>query len=71
MTVIDEKEIEQDEVVSLCHHQIEKITHRANELKMRYPEASDLFESYITSQKAECKDLTNEIIGVTFLLQSK
>jgi SAM-dependent methyltransferase len=68
--LIDEKMIEDDEMVSLNHEQQELIVKRANELKAEIPEKAQLFDSYIRSQQAECDELENEITGVTLLLQA-
>ncbi len=69
VSLIDEKVIEDDELVSLNNEQQELIEKRANELKEKLPEKAHLFESYIQSQQAECDELENEISGVTMLLQ--
>jgi len=68
--LIDEKMIEDEELVSLNHEQQELIVRRANELKADMPEKAHLFDSYIRSQQAECDELENEISGVTLLLQA-
>lgn len=67
--LIDEKGIDEDELVDLNNEQQELIVKRANELKGKYPEKAHLFDSYIRSQRAECDELENEITGVTMLLQ--
>lgn len=67
--LIDEKIIEDDELVSLNNQQQALIVKRANELKEKSPEKAHLFDSYIHSQQAECDELENEISGVTMLLQ--
>jgi ubiquinone/menaquinone biosynthesis C-methylase UbiE len=42
---------------------------RAGELKARHPQLSRLFDDYIQNQRDECDDLSDAIIGVTWLLQ--
>ncbi len=44
---------------------------RAMELTKLYPQHKELFEGYIESQKSECEDLENNLIGVTWLLKIK
>lgn len=66
--LIDEKVIEDDELVNLNNEQQEWIIKRANELKEKLPEKAHLFDSYIQSQQAECDELENDISGVTMLL---
>lgn len=69
MTLLDEKPIEKAHLISLCQEQIAYITKRAEELKQAHPEKSKLFDSYVSSQKAECEELENDITGVTFLVK--
>ena len=67
--LIEEKIVDDDELTSLNDEQQEWIVKRANELKDRYPDQVQLFDSYIQSQQAECDELENDISGVTMLLQ--
>ncbi len=67
--LIDEGFNEGEELKSINDEQQSFIVKRADELKEKHPENSDLFESYIKSQRAECDELENEISGVTMLLQ--
>ena len=67
--LIDEKIIEDDELINLNREQQRLIVNRANELTKKYPEKSHLFNNYIHSQQAECDELENDIQGVTLLLQ--
>lgn len=46
------------------------IAARAGALKKQHPEKSDLFDSYILSQQDEVDDLTDAIVGVTWLLRA-
>lgn len=67
--LIDEKIIEDDELMNLNNEQQGFIAKRANELKKEYPEKAHLFDTYIHSQQAECNVLENDILGVTLLIQ--
>ncbi|KAB3534180.1 methyltransferase domain-containing protein [Alkaliphilus pronyensis] len=67
--LIDEMIINDNELENINNEQQSLIIKRANELKEKYPEKAQLFESYIKSQQAECHELENEIEGVTLLLQ--
>lgn len=49
----------------------QSIIARAMELIQHYPQHKNLFEGYIESQKSECEDLENNLVGVTWLLQIK
>ena len=69
--LIEDKVAEQDEIASLNRAQQGNIVKRANELKKKYPEKTQLFDLYIDSQLAECHELENEILGVTMLLQDE
>lgn len=46
------------------------ITLRAEELTRLHPEKRALFEDYVNSQLNECEDLENNIVGITWMLQS-
>ncbi|MPW25264.1 methyltransferase domain-containing protein [Alkalibaculum sp. M08DMB] len=67
--LLDERFNEEDALERLNDEQQSFIVRRANELKEKYLEKTQLFESYIRSQQVECDELENEIIGVTMLLQ--
>ncbi|MCL2350371.1 MAG: class I SAM-dependent methyltransferase [Defluviitaleaceae bacterium] len=45
------------------------IAARAKELIQKHPEHREMFEGYIASQLAECDDLENNIIAVTWILR--
>ncbi|MDD3941364.1 MAG: class I SAM-dependent methyltransferase [Sphaerochaetaceae bacterium] len=45
------------------------IEQRAQELCGAYPDLSDMFIRYVEDQRAECEELANTIVGVTWLLQ--
>jgi 2-polyprenyl-3-methyl-5-hydroxy-6-metoxy-1,4-benzoquinol methylase len=70
VTLIDEKIIENDELVNLNREQQGFIIKRANELKREYPESAYLFDRYIHSQQVECDMLESDILGVTLLIQN-
>lgn len=44
---------------------------RADELIAQHPEKRELFEGYVRSQQAECDDLSDGLVGVTWLLRVK
>jgi 2-polyprenyl-3-methyl-5-hydroxy-6-metoxy-1,4-benzoquinol methylase len=68
--LVDEIPSDIEEMAKTNRYNQERITARANELKQIYPDKSDAFEKYVQSQQAECDQLENDIIGVTWLLQS-
>ncbi len=45
------------------------IAMRADELTVSYPEKQELFDGYVQSQLNESDDLTDNIVGVTWMLQ--
>jgi SAM-dependent methyltransferase len=47
------------------------IASRADGLIKQYPLQKKLFEEYIQSQKNECEDLENSLVGITWLLQGR
>lgn len=49
---------------------MEKIRARAEELKVRYPERRNLFNTYVANQENEYHDLEQMLIGVVWLLQT-
>jgi len=69
LKLLDERFNEADELENLNNEQQSSIEMRADQLKESYPDKTDLLESYIRSQQAECDALENEISGVTMLLQ--
>lgn len=50
-------------------HNNQMIEKRADELAEKYPDKRNIFEGYIKSQKMECYDLDDVIVGVTWLLK--
>lgn len=44
---------------------------RADELIARHPDKRGLFEGYVQSQQAECDDLSDGLVGVTWLLRAR
>lgn len=69
MQIIEEKTASEDEVSNTNDTNNEYIINRANELKNKYPDKADIFESYVNSQLAESDELENEIIPVTWMLK--
>ncbi|SNS72249.1 Methyltransferase domain-containing protein [Anaerovirgula multivorans] len=67
--LIEEKPASEDEMSDINDKNNQCIINRANELKKKYPDKATLFESYINSQLAECDELENEIIAVTWMLK--
>ncbi|MCG8400108.1 MAG: class I SAM-dependent methyltransferase [Firmicutes bacterium] len=67
--LLEEKLVDDDELVSINNEQMACIEKRVNELKKTHPEKESLFDSYLQSQQAECAELEDEISGVTMLLQ--
>ncbi|WP_026097711.1 class I SAM-dependent methyltransferase [Baaleninema simplex] len=67
---IDEIVLDDCELANTNQKQQSYIVKRANELKQKHPDKSDLFESYIQSQQAECDELERDMTGVTWLLQA-
>lgn len=55
--LVDERFNEEDALKSLNDEQQSFIVRRANELKDKYLKKTQLFESYIRSQQAECDEL--------------
>lgn len=45
------------------------IAKRALELISKYPEKKSIFEGYVKSQLAECEDLTDNLVAITWMLQ--
>lgn len=69
MQLIEEKPASEDEMSDINDKNNECIIKRANELKEKYPDKANIFESYVNSQLAECDELENEIIAVTWILK--
>jgi ubiquinone/menaquinone biosynthesis C-methylase UbiE len=67
--LISEKPVEKSELQSINKFNQACIKKRANELANKFPQKTRIFSDYIQSQQAECDELENEIIGVTWLLQ--
>lgn len=60
----------EDELTNINDKNNTFIINRANELKKQYPEKAPIFDSYINSQLAECDELENEVVTVTWMLRS-
>jgi hypothetical protein len=50
---------------------MDNIVIRCEELKIKYPEKSSLFENYIQSQVSEYDALENEMVGAIMVLKEK
>jgi SAM-dependent methyltransferase len=68
--LVDEIPSDKEELAKINSCNQQHIISRANELKQLHPDKSDMFDKYVQSQQAECDKLEQEIIGVTWLLQS-
>lgn len=67
--LIEEKLVKEDELSDTNDKNNKFIINRANELKNKYPDKTAMFDSYVNSQLAECYELENDIICVTWLLK--
>jgi len=67
--MIEEKPAKEDELADINDKNNEFIINRANELKNKYPDKAAMFDGYVNSQLAECHELENDIICVTWLLK--
>ncbi|NBG88662.1 class I SAM-dependent methyltransferase [Isachenkonia alkalipeptolytica] len=67
--LLGEKTMDPGELKALNRQQQACIVKRAEELKVKYPEKSRMFQDYVKSQQAECDELENDITGVTMLLR--
>ena len=70
LTIVDSV-INKEEELSKNDYNTRAIINRVDELIEQYPQQKKLFKDYIQSQKKECDDLENSLIGVTWLLQKK
>ncbi|MCJ7666385.1 MAG: class I SAM-dependent methyltransferase [Actinobacteria bacterium] len=68
--LIAEKTIDDEELIYINRFNQGHIIKRANELKIKYPEKSGLFEGYIQSQQREIDELEGETTGIIWLLQT-
>lgn len=58
-----------DEPSDIYEDELNNIIKRAGELKEKFPEKAELFESYVRSQRAEYTDLDLNITGIIWLLR--
>ncbi len=68
--LIEAKCSSEDELADINDKNNTFIINRANELKKQYPEKAPIFDSYINSQLAECDELENKVVTVTWMLKS-
>ena len=67
--LIEEKPVNEDELADINDKNNKFIFNRADELKRRHPDKAAMFDGYVNSQLAECHELENDIICVTWLLK--
>lgn len=67
--LIEDKVVDEKELDDVLNEQMTVLSTRINELKDKYPDKASIFDQYLHSQLEECKELNNDIIGVTILLQ--
>jgi cyclopropane fatty-acyl-phospholipid synthase-like methyltransferase len=67
--LIDEMQVDKLTNKDLLDEQIGFLSKRVEELKKQYPDKHNLFDDYLNSQKEECNELENDIIGVTMLIK--
>jgi ubiquinone/menaquinone biosynthesis C-methylase UbiE len=68
--LLEAKLVDDDEkFMAMMTIQQDSIRKRAEELKRKHPDKAFILDGYVAAQQAECKELTEEIIGVTWLLQ--
>jgi 2-polyprenyl-3-methyl-5-hydroxy-6-metoxy-1,4-benzoquinol methylase len=69
--LIEAKPVNEEYLININNKNNQYIINRANELKMKYPEKTTIFDNYINSQLAECNELENEIVAVTWMLRNR
>lgn len=67
--LVEELPIGDSDLAEVVEEQKSVLTQRVNELKVKYPDRSELFDGYLKSQFDECDALENDIVGVTMLLK--
>jgi len=68
MELIDETQCDYSGIADM-NNEMENISKRCNELKIKYPEMSSLFENYIQNQATENDALENALSGATMVLK--
>ncbi|HQI16865.1 MAG TPA: class I SAM-dependent methyltransferase, partial [Bacillota bacterium] len=63
------KPAKEDKLADINDKNNKFIINRADELKRKYPDKAAMFDSYVNNQLAECNELENDIICVTWLLK--
>ena len=69
MKLVAEKVFADEDMTAMNRVDQAHIVTRANELKQKYPDKAAMFDGYIKSQEAECKELEKELTCMTWLLQ--
>jgi len=70
MELVDETQCDYGEIADM-NHEMKNIARRCNELKVKYPEMSTLFENYIQNQATENEALDKVLSGATMVLRRK
>lgn len=70
VALVDDTPVDDAELAALNEEQQGQIRMRADELKQKHPDKAHLFDGYVASQQAECEQLAEEIIGITWLLKT-
>jgi hypothetical protein len=68
MNLIDETIGKYSEFMDIAQ-EMEYMTLRCNELKIKYPEKASLFENYVQNQAEEYDTLENKMIGSVMVLK--
>jgi len=68
MELTDETACDYGEIADM-NHEMENISRRCDELKVKYPEMSSLFEAYKRNQATENDALENTLSGATMVLK--
>ena len=68
---LEAKPVNQSELIKLNEVQQACIRRRAAELKIKHPEKISIFDGYVASQQAECDELENDIVAVTWMLKKE
>lgn len=69
--LIEAKPVNEEDLKNINDKNNQYIINRANELKKKYPQNITIFDSYINSQLAECNELENDIVAVTWMLRNR
>ena len=69
LSLIEEMPIDLDELKTINRRQQPLIKKRAEQLIIKYPSKTELFNNYIKSQEEECCEIEGDLQCVTWLLQ--